>query len=49
MNPLESVNEARKMIAEMLGKAGVVLTPEDYRNLEVTDFGLGKLCQSNLT
>ncbi len=48
MNPRESVNEARRMTAEMLRKAGVVLTPEDYRNLEITDFGLGKLMNTGL-
>lgn len=48
MIPRESVNEARKMTAEMLGKAGVVLTPEEYQNLEITDFGLGKLMNTGL-
>lgn len=41
-------NEIRRMTAEMLQKAGILLTAEEYPNIEVTDFGLGKLMSTGL-
>jgi len=37
------VEEARKKAIEMLERAGIVLTEEEEKNIEVTDFGLGDL------
>jgi D-lyxose ketol-isomerase len=35
--------EARKRAAAMLEEAGVVLTPSERENIEIADFGLGRL------
>ena len=37
------VLEARKRAAEMLADARIAITPEEIENLEVADFGLGRL------
>jgi len=37
------VIEARKRAAQMLADAGIAITPEELENLEVADFGLGRL------
>jgi len=37
------VEEARRRAVEMLKRAGIVITEEERRNMEVTDFGLGDL------
>ena len=39
---------AVKRASEMLGKAGIVLTPEEQARVEVADFGLGELEQTGL-
>ena len=36
-------NEARERAAAVLGEAGIVLTPRERENIEVADFGLGRL------
>ena len=41
-------DEARERAAAMLVAAGIVLTAEERRGLEVADFGLGKLEQVGL-
>ncbi len=42
------VIEARKRAAKMLADAGIVITPEEAENLEVADFGLGRLEREGL-
>ncbi|MDH7600900.1 MAG: D-lyxose/D-mannose family sugar isomerase [Armatimonadota bacterium] len=42
------VIEARKRAAKMLADAGIVITPEEAENLEVADFGLGRLEKEGL-
>lgn len=42
------LEEARQRAREYLHKAGIVLTPEEAGNIEVADFGLGKLQQIGL-
>lgn len=44
----DAVNEARKKTSDMLMKAGIVLTPEEYSEIEIADFGLGKLMDTGL-
>lgn len=39
---------ARARAREYLQQAGIVLTPEESRNIEVADFGLGELEQTGL-
>jgi len=39
----EEANRARRRAAEMLRKAGIVLTPAEAENMEVADLGLGDL------
>lgn len=43
-----SAEEARRLTVEYLSRAGVVLTPEEERNVEVADFGLGELERTGL-
>jgi D-lyxose ketol-isomerase len=40
--------EARRRALELFRKAGVVLTPKEEENMEVTDFGLGDLIHIGL-
>jgi D-lyxose ketol-isomerase len=40
--------EARERAAAMLVEAGIVLTPRERENIEVTDFGLGRLDEIGL-
>ncbi len=42
------VEKARARAAEMLERAGIVLTPEERANIEVADFGLGELEKTGL-
>jgi D-lyxose ketol-isomerase len=44
----EQVARARARAAEMLAKAGIVLTLEEMANIEVADFGLGDLENTGL-
>lgn len=40
--------QAQQLASEMLGKAGIVLTPNERQEVEVADFGLGKLKETGL-
>ncbi len=40
--------KARQRAARMLARAGIVLTPDERENIEVADFGLGRLEQEGL-
>lgn len=40
--------EARARAAEMLARAGLVITPEERERIEVADFGLGELARTGL-
>jgi D-lyxose ketol-isomerase len=40
--------EARRRAAEMLARTGIVLTPEEREEIEVADFGLGRLDETGL-
>jgi D-lyxose ketol-isomerase len=40
--------EARKRAAAMLDDAGIVLTPSERENIEIADFGLGRLDEVGL-
>ena len=40
---IEEVERARARAREYLGRAGIVLTPEEAANIEVADMGLGEL------
>jgi D-lyxose ketol-isomerase len=40
--------EARERAAAMLIEAGIVLTPQECQNIEVADFGLGRLDEIGL-
>jgi D-lyxose ketol-isomerase len=40
--------EARERAAAMLEEAGIVLTPHERENIEVADFGLGRLSEVGL-
>jgi len=42
------VIEARNRAIKMLAEAGIVITPEEAENLEVADFGLGRLEKEGL-
>lgn len=42
------IEEARKRAREYLYRAGVALTPEEARTIEVADFGLGQLEETGL-
>lgn len=42
------VRAMQERAAELLGGAGIVLTPEERENLEVADFGLGELERTGL-
>lgn len=44
----EEVRECRKRAQEMLVAAGIVLTEEEKRNIEVADMGLGRLREEGL-
>ena len=44
----EQLREARRRTVEYLDKAGIVITPEEVMNIEVTDFGLGDLERTGL-
>ncbi len=44
----QQVNEAKAYTAEVLSKAGIVLTPDERQNIEVADFGLGDLDHTGL-
>ena len=39
----EDRNKARQRAKQMLDRAGIVLTPQEAENIEVTDLGLGRL------
>jgi len=39
----EQIEKARRKAVEMLKRAGIVVTEEEIRNMEITDFGLGDL------
>lgn len=39
----ETINAYRKKTAEILREAGIVLTDEEEKNIEIADFGLNKL------
>lgn len=38
----------RKKTADILRKAGIAITPDEEKNIEIADFGLGKLEQTGL-
>lgn len=40
--------EARNRAAAMLAEAGIVLTPQERENIEIADFGLGRLDETGL-
>jgi len=40
--------EAQRRAVEFLDKAGIVITPEEKKNIEVSDFGLGDLYVTGL-
>lgn len=42
------VERAQARAAEMLNKAGIVLTPKEIENIEVAEFGLGELERTGL-
>jgi D-lyxose ketol-isomerase len=42
------IQDAKKAAARMLEQAGIVLTPEERRNIEVADLGLGELAKTGL-
>jgi D-lyxose ketol-isomerase len=44
----EEYENARKKTKEYLRKAGIVITPEEYNNIEVADLGLGELYVTGL-
>lgn len=44
----EQVESARRRAREVLGQAGIVLTPAEAAGIEVADFGLGELERSGL-
>lgn len=44
----EQVEAARSKAKEYLGKAGIVLRPDEAENIEIADFGLGELERSGL-
>jgi D-lyxose ketol-isomerase len=44
----EEWRRARDKAAEVLDKAGVVLTPDEKEGMEVADFGLGDLERTGL-
>lgn len=44
----KQVSEARRRAHKMLTRAGIVLTPEEAANIEVTDAGLGDLENAGL-
>jgi D-lyxose ketol-isomerase len=41
-------SEARERAAAMLDEAGIVLTPHERENIEIADFGLGRLDEIGL-
>ena len=41
-------SEARERAASMLADAGIVLTPREREEIEIADFGLGKLAEIGL-
>jgi D-lyxose ketol-isomerase len=43
-----AVEEARKRTMDYFESAGIVLTPDEYAQIEVTDFGLGHLNRTGL-
>ena len=42
------VQSAQERAAQMLAQAGVSINPEEYRNIEVAEFGLGELEKTGL-
>lgn len=48
MIPRKQVEEAQERAAQMLQEAGIAITAEERRNIEVADFGLGELAQTGL-
>jgi D-lyxose ketol-isomerase len=40
--------EARERTAALLAEAGIVLTPHERENIEIADFGLGRLAEIGL-
>lgn len=44
----EQLQEARRRTLEYLDKAGVVITPQEAANIEVSDMGLGELEKTGL-
>ncbi|MEX2537004.1 MAG: D-lyxose/D-mannose family sugar isomerase [Trueperaceae bacterium] len=43
-----TVSEARMLARDFLGRAGITLTPNEARHIEVADFGLGELDRTGL-
>lgn len=43
-----TAEEARRAALDYLGRAGIVITPEEASRIEVADFGLGELERSGL-
>ena len=43
-----AVRKAQARAADMLQRAGIVLTPSEARNIEVAEFGLGELESTSL-
>jgi D-lyxose ketol-isomerase len=48
MTSKEEIEEARKRAFEMLKRAGIVITEEEKRNMEIADFGLNDLAKFGL-
>jgi D-lyxose ketol-isomerase len=48
MLTLDQQKRARERAVKMLETAGVILTPEEQKNMEIQDFGLGQLEQTGL-
>lgn len=44
----KQVENAQERAAQMLKRAGIVITPDERRNIEVAEFGLGELAQTGL-
>lgn len=42
------IRKAQERAARMLARAGIVLTPQEQKNIEVADFGLGELEKTGL-
>ena len=44
----DQVRSAQERAAQMLAQAGITITPEERRNIEVAEFGLGELEKTGL-